>query len=258
MCNFLSAVLFKNEVYIAPIYNQSHSALLRKLKVKDNNMLRTKFVKIELLPYEGNILSDVDKWRYVVDQDNTPEWYDENKDEYEDRVRSEARRWLKRNIFEICGQPCTKLKEENGNTYYHTCKPLFTSVFGDTNNYAESEVRKRLLEHDFTQNLIKKYGDSIIPATMDLTSLDGLKDYGKITDIIGIPDIDLYRECRSHIFVGDDLWWLSTPDSTPSGYDSSRVRCVNDCGLVDFHGCYWGRDVRPFFILPSSISTSLK
>jgi len=151
----------------------------------------------------------------------------------------------------ICGQPCTKLKEENDNTYYHLCKPLFTSEFGADNNYANSMVRKELLEHEFTLSLQKEYGDRLVPAVMDLTALDGLKDYGKITDIVGIPDLNLYRECRENMLVGDRWWWLSTPNSTPSGTGSSGVRDVRGRGYVDWCACVWGRDVRPFFIIKS-------
>ena len=161
--------------------------------------------------------------------------------------REEVKEWRDKNIIMICGQPCTKLKEENGNTYYHLCKPLFTSEFGADNNYANSMVRKELLEHEFTLSLQKEYGDCLVPAVMDLTALDGLKDYGKITDIVGIPDLNLYRECRENMLVGDRWWWLSTPNSTPSGTGSSNVRCVRDCGDVGWYVCYWYGDVRPFW-----------
>lgn len=67
MCNFLSGIIRRNEIVLAPMYNQSHSALIRKLNIHDENRLEASFVKIELLPYEDNLLSDITKWRYVVD-----------------------------------------------------------------------------------------------------------------------------------------------------------------------------------------------
>lgn len=252
MCRFKSGLIFKNKVQLTPIYNESHSTMLDRCGIEDTDFnARKVFVRAELIPYEDDFMSDISKWKYIVDQDVTPDWYDEDPEKYEEMFRQEVKEWRDKNIVMICGQPCTKLKEENGNTYYHTCKPLFTSEFGADNNYANSMVRKELLEHEFTLSLQKEYGDRLVPVTMDLTALDGLKDYGKVTDIIGIPDLNLYRECRENILVGDRRWWLSTPNSTPSGIGSSCVQCVDVDGRVDYDGCGWVWGVRPFFILKS-------
>lgn len=252
MCRFKSGLIFKDRVVLAPMYNESHSRMLERMKIEDSDFnARKVFVRAELLPYNDDFMSDINKWKYIVDQDVTPDWYDEDPERYEDMFRESVKEWRINNIFEICGQPCTKLKEENGNTYYHLCKPLFESEFGDDNNYANSTVRKKLLEHEFTLSLQKEYGDALVPVTMNLTSLDGLKDYGTVTDVVGIPDIDLYRECRENVFVGDNWWWLSTPNSTPSGNSSSDVRCVSGVGDVLCYGCDWDGGVRPFFIIKS-------
>lgn len=252
MCRFKSALIFKDKVVLAPIYNESHSTMLEKMKIDDTDFnARKVFVRAELIPYDGDFMSDISKWKYIVDQDVTPDWYEEDPEKYEEMFRKEVEDWRDKNIIMICGQPCTKLKEENGNTYYHLCKPLFKSEFGSDNNYANSTIRKELLEHEFTLSLQKEYGDCLVPAVMDLTALDGLKDYGKITDIVGIPDLNLYRECRENMLVGDCWWWLSTPNSTPSGTGSSFVQFVFDDDGVDWSGCDWRRVVRPFFIIKS-------
>lgn len=253
MCRFKSGLIFKNKVQLAPIYNESHSTMLDRCGIEDTDFnARKVFVRAELIPYEGDFMSDISKWKYIVDQDVTPDWYEEDPEKYEEMFRKEVEAWRDKNIIMICGQPCTKLKEENGNTYYHLCKPLFESEFGTDNNYANSAVRKELLEHEFTLSLQKEYGDRLVPVTMNLTSLDGLKDYGTVTDVVGIPDINLYRECRENIFVGDDWWWLSTPDSTPSGTGSSGVQCVCGGGCVGWcYADYYRRSARPFFILKS-------
>ena len=252
MCRFKSGLIFKNKVVLAPIYNESHSTMLNKCKVEDTDFnARKVFVRAELIPYEDDFMSDISKWKYIVDQDVTPDWYEEDPGRYEEMLRAEVEEWRDKNIVVICGQPCTKLKEEDGNTYYHTCKPLFSAEYGDNNNYVESKVREKLLDCEFVKNLQKEYGESLIPVTMDLASLDVLKDYGTVTDIVGIPDLDLYRECREKIFVGEKWWWLSTPNSTPSGTGSSGVRYVCSDGCVGWGGCGWRGDVRPFFILKS-------
>lgn len=252
MCRFKSGLIFKDRVVLTPIYNESHSTMLDVCGIEDTDFnARKVFIRAELIPHKEDFMSDINKWKYTVDQDVTPDWYEEDPKKYEEMFRDEVKEWRDKNIIMICGQPCTKLKEENGNTYYHLCKPLFESEFGDDNNYANSTVRKKLLEHEFTLSLQKEYGDALVPVTMNLTSLDGLKDYGTVTDVVGIPDIDLYRECRENVFVGDNWWWLSTPDSTPSGIGSSRVRCVYSYGNVDWDYSVCEGSVRPFFILKS-------
>lgn len=252
MCRFKSALIFKNKAVLTPIYNESHSTMLDKCGIEDTDFnARKVFIRAELIPHEGDFMSDISKWKYIVDQDVTPDWYEEDPKKYEEMFRKEVKEWRDKNIVMICGQPCTKLKEENGNTYYHLCKPLFESEFGADNNYANSTVRKELLEHEFTLSLQKEYGDRLVPAVMDLTALDGLKDYGKVTDIVGIPDLNLYRECRENILAGDRWWWLSTPNSTPSGTGSSFVLYVYSRGNVDWYCADFVRSVRPFFIIKS-------
>ena len=258
MCNFLSGIIRKNEIVLAPMYNQSHSSLISKLNIHDENRLEASFVKVELLPYENNLLSDISKWRYVVDQDITPDWYDENAEKYEHDFRDKAASWMKRNIINICGQPCTKLKEENGLIYFHVCNSLFYSSFGQDNDYRHSKIRDVLRESDFAKALKDTYGDAVVPVKVDLTSLDGLKDYGYLNeDVLSLMDIDLYRECRTNVFKGDNWWWLATPDSTDSGYGAFGVRFVRSDGALSCDLCGGdGDEVRPFFILKSSILKS--
>ena len=258
MCRFKSGIILKNGVMLTPIYNESHSALLKARNIDDTDFnARKVFVRAELIPPKGDILSDVNDWKYNVDQDIVPDWYEDDPAKCENDFREAVKKWRDKKIFDICGIPCTKIKEENGYTYYHVCKPLFDAEFGDNNDYRSSNLREKLLSSDFAKSLQKEFGDNLIPTSIDLTSMDGLKDYGFLEgDILSIPNINIYRECRENIFCGDDYWWLSTPDSTDSGYSSSVVRVVDDCGYV-----FWGYSdgwcgVRPFFLLKSSISVS--
>lgn len=253
MCEFKSGVIFKNRVELTPIYNESHSALLRKLNIEDSHLNATKmFVRAELLPPNGDKAKNVSDWRFKVDQDIVPDWYEKDSGRYEEEFRNEVKEWMKNKFVTICGVSCVKIKEENGNTYYMTTDKLFDSEFGNTNNYADSIVRKKLVESDFAKALINEYGDKIAPISSNLLSLDGLDDYGTVEDdILAIPALDLYRECRKNIPSIDEWWYLSTPDSTPSGCGADFVRCVGSWGRVV---CGWHGNsgaVRPFFILKS-------
>ena len=116
------------------------------------------------------------------------------------------------------------------------------------------------MDSELAKDLRKEFGDRLVPIALDLLSLDGLDDYGIVEgDILAIPTLDLYRECRKSIPKSDNWWWLATPDSTPSGTGASFIRCVNSGGDVDYCVCGWDvRGVRPFCIIKSSIFVSEK
>lgn len=130
--------------------------------------------------------------------------------------------------------------------------------FGDDNNWKESKWRE-YLNDGYLKELEAAFGtENIVDHEVDLTSLDGYDDYGVSVDKVSAMDIDRYR--KYHKYIGDTgvAHYLSTPDSTPSGYGSSGVRCVFSGGGVFYFGCVWGRCVRPFFTLKSNIFVSLK
>ena len=146
---------------------------------------------------------------------------------------------------------------ENGSTAIIRKECLEDGIeFGDTNNWAESGLRK-FLNNEYLKNISDDFSqDNILDHEVDLLSLDGYDDYGRTTDKVSVLTIDQYR--KYHKFIGNvDRWnWLATPDSTPSGTDASDVRIVDDCGRVGwrYSGNWYG--VRPFFLLKSSISVS--
>ena len=128
-----------------------------------------------------------------------------------------------------------------------------TMAFGKDNNWANSEWRK-YLNSEYYQEISDEFGkENINEHEVDLTSLDGYDDYGAVRDKVSAMTIDRYQ--RYHKYIGNVPEWnlLSTPDSTPSGYGASGVRCVSDDGGVDYAGCRDVGALRPFFILNSNL-----
>lgn len=253
MCKFKSGIITKSGITLAPMYNDSHSALLESMGIIDNQVNAMKmFVRAELVPPNNDKTIDIKKWKYIVDQDVVPDWYEEDPKRYEAEMREAVEEWMKEHFTVICGKSCVKLKEDKNGTYYMLADTLFTTQFGKDNNYSTSDVRKKLQKCDFAKELQKEYGDKLVPITTDLLSMDGLSDYGTVDgDILALRTVDLHRECRKNI-PNDNGWeWLATPYSTKSnGYDSG-VCIVNDDGAVNGSGCNGGDGVRPFFILKS-------
>ena len=129
--------------------------------------------------------------------------------------------------------------------------------FGENNDWRESPIKKKLNE-ELYQKIVAELGtDALVAIQTDLFSHDGLRDYGKCEDMVSLLTYDLYRSNRENIKSFDEWWWTCTPDSTPSGDNSSYVRCVRSYGYVGFSHCDWcDRGVRPFFILKSDIFVS--
>ena len=130
-----------------------------------------------------------------------------------------------------------------------------TMFDSNSNNYANSSIRK-LLNTEYFKKLADTVGEeNIIETEIDLTSDDGLDDYGKVTDNVGLLTADMYRKYNRIIekYPVDDWWWLATPWSTPHrGYNFS-VRRVNSGGALDNDICSFDYGVRPFLIFNPSI-----
>lgn len=253
MCNFKSAIILKNKVVLAPEGRESHSDLLESLNIEDSHMNASKvFVRAELMPPEGNKAAPIDKWEYRVDQDITPDWYDVDPGRYEKEMRESIAGYMEDKLQNvICGYDWTPVQDGNL-TYYFMNGSLFTSVFGKTNDYKSSDVREKLLESDLLSNLKEKFGDELLPISLDLTSMDGFKDYGRVEgDLLAIPNIELLMKFGDKIPLIDKWYWLANPNQTPTREDATCVQCVLSCGGVNFGGCFWRRAVRPFFILKS-------
>lgn len=251
MCQFKSGIITKNKIYLAPIYNDSHSRLLESIGIEDNrgNAMR-KFVRAELVPPGNDKMANIENWKFRVDQDIVPDWFEEDPDRYESEMRDVVAEWMKKCFVTICGKLCMKIKEDEKGTYYMLAHTLFKSEFGEANNYATSTVRKRLQECEFAKELKKEYGDRLVPITTNLLSLDGFDDYGIVEgDILALRTLDLHRECRKNI-MNDNSWeWIATPYSTPSNYGAGCVCFVDSDGILYWLGYDYGCGVRPFFIL---------
>lgn len=257
MCQFKSGIILKNRVVLAPEGNDSHSDLLDSLGIEDNRMNAMKvFVRAELLPPNRNKAAAIDKWVFNVDQDITPDWFNEDRGRYETEFRDAVRDYLKDKFITICGYAWNKVVDGEF-TYYFMDGFMDKCEFGSTNNYKNSKVRDMLVNSELAKDLQKEFGDRLVPITLDLLSLDGLDDYGTVSgDILAIPTIDLYRKHRKNVSKLDSWYWLATPDSTPTGCSSDFVQCVYSNGRVIYVWCGSVRAVRPFFVLKSNIFVS--
>ena len=158
----------------------------------------------------------------------------------------------------LVGSTWSKFAEDSeGNAYMLADENICNMKFGENNDWRESPIKKKLNE-ELYQKIVAELGtDALVAIQTDLFSHDGLRDYGKCEDMVSLLTYDLYRSNRENIESFDEGWWTCTPDSTPSGDNSSYVQYVDSGGYVDYDRCVWGGGgVRPFFILKSDIFVS--
>ncbi len=71
----------------------------------------------------------------------------------------------------------------------------------------------------------------LLPFVSDLTSDDGMKNYGSAEDYVFLLSCELYRKYREHVPRFDNWWWTLTPwTCNPSNV--STVRIVYSSGTV--------------------------
>lgn len=159
--------------------------------------------------------------------------------------------------FKVADIEFIKTGEENGQVTAVAKNSLFDMTFGNNNNYAESNVKKKL-ESEILPRIEEVVGaENIIEHEVDLLSLDGDDKWGKAICKISLPTFDYYRRNVKLFdeYKLNDWWWLSTPDTTVKHYNDNWVVGVSPRGYFNYN-CSFCSDggVRPFIIFVSSIS----
>jgi hypothetical protein len=133
---------------------------------------------------------------------------------------------------------------------------------GNNNDWRESTLRKWLnctndgfLAYLYKHDKLAKGVFRLI--TSDLTSDDGMKNYGREMDYVALLTCDLYRKYRECIPAVDEWYWTLTP-WTCTASDSGNVRLVNSTGTLSDSIAYDGSyGVRPLCLLKSDIYVEL-
>ena len=129
---------------------------------------------------------------------------------------------------------------------------LFNGCFDDVednrNNWATSSLRQKLTED------IGEYIDTgaLFPFDRDLTTDDGLTEYGSCTDVVSLLTCNEYRQYRKLIPNCRQEHWTITADSPKYLYHILFIRFVDSNGCLGSSYAYTGRyGVRPLIVLKS-------
>lgn len=146
----------------------------------------------------------------------------------------------------VNGVKCLILDEIDGNPFVIALEVGIDFVFGNSNNYKESTLRKG------AEAWLKKTGIKTIPRIVDLTAMDGHKGYGALSTTVAPLTFDEYRK-YNHILTPHikNLFWLVTPWGSPDkdNWASDYVCGVGYGGSAGYYYHYTGIGLAPAFIL---------
>lgn len=120
--------------------------------------------------------------------------------------------------------PCIFLeKREKG--LFVIAKERIKTVFGDNNNFAVSDLAN-FLNVKYLNELTCENNKDVITRDVDLTALDGSKEYGHYECKVAPLTLDEIRRFRSLLPKPKSWEWSATPWSTPC-VDQDEVWVVN-------------------------------
>lgn len=131
---------------------------------------------------------------------------------------------------------CMVLEHMNDGTLCMVLDEDFESKFGETNNFSESELRKKL-NVEYLDEWVKDGADraSFVLMQVDLTANDGLKDYGTCECLLAPRTCDQHRKYRYLIPNPKGNWeWTATAYSTKDNNCSFRTYLVAATGSLGY------------------------
>ena len=159
-------------------------------------------------------------------------------------------------VVKFHGKPCIVLEHRTAGTLLVTTAQIKSS-FGSTNNFAASSFRE-YLNGEFLDALTEGHADELITREVDLTALNGSKEYGSCECKVAPLTFDEIRRFRGLLPKPESWEWSATPWSTPcvDGNDTWVVGLVTN-GDVYYHRYAYPRGSRPAFLIPSQYAVEV-
>ena len=155
------------------------------------------------------------------------------------------------------GEPCIVLEHRKEGTLLAVAEQIEQS-FGSSNNFAASSLRAHL-NGAYLDALTESHPDEIITRTVDLTALNGSKEYGTVECKVAPLTLDELRKYHG-IIPKPEVWeWSATPWSTPKvNEDDTWVLGLSSGGGLDGSYCSGTGGSRPAFLIPSTLTIEVE
>lgn len=155
------------------------------------------------------------------------------------------------------GEPCLVLEHRKDGTMLLHLDQM-THAFGSSNNFAASSLRAHL-NGPYLASLTDGNPDEIITRTVDLTALNGSKEYGSCECKVAPLTIDELRKYHDILPLPERFEWSVTPWSTPKvDEDDTWVLGLYSNGNVGGDGCTGTSGSRPAFLVPSNLPVEVE
>lgn len=152
------------------------------------------------------------------------------------------------------GEPCLVLEHRKDGTLMLHLDQM-THAFGSSNNFAASSLRSHL-NGPYLRSLTDGNPDEIITRTVDLTALNGSKEYGTCECKVAPLTLDEFRKYHDILPLPESFEWSVTPWSTPEvNEDDKWVVGLNSNGNIYYNvSCSISYGSRPAFLISSSLT----
>lgn len=155
------------------------------------------------------------------------------------------------------GEPCLVLEHRKDGTMLLHLDQM-THAFGSSNNFAASSLRAHL-NGPYLASLTDGNPDEIITRTVDLTALNGSKEYGSCECKVAPLTIDELRKYHDILPLPERFEWSVTPWSTPKvDEDDTWVLGLNSDGNIYDYRCTITYGSRPAFLVPSNLPVEVE
>lgn len=155
------------------------------------------------------------------------------------------------------GEPCLVLEHRKDGTMLLHLDQM-THAFGSSNNFAASSLRAHL-NGPYLASLTDGNPDEIITRTVDLTALNGSKEYGSCECKVAPLTIDELRKYHDILPIPERFEWSVTPWSTPAvNEDDTWVMGLYSGGGIGDYYCNNSDGSRPAFLIPSNLPVEVE
>ncbi len=176
MCRFKSGIILKDRVFI-PEYD-SHQKMLDELGIDDNSQNAERlFIRAELVPKGIDVFSDINDWKFVVDQDILPDWYVEDYDKQ--RMIEAVKEWAKNHIH--IGVDNLEITSGDGH-YIKDCKNVVISGNAIVNRICGNATVNCIYDNAIVNCI---YSNAIVERIYGNAKVSDISGYAKVKCIYG-------------------------------------------------------------------------
>lgn len=155
------------------------------------------------------------------------------------------------------GEPCLVLEHRQDGTLLLHLEQM-SHAFGSDNNFASSSLRAHL-NGPYLRSLTDGNPDEVITRTVDLTALNGSKEYGTCECKVAPLSLDELRKYHDILPLPERFEWSVTPWSTPKvNEDDTWVMGLNSDGSINYRSRTNTHGSRPAFLLPSDYTVEVE